>query len=233
MRPLSFAADLFPSSVSTHVVHLDAPSDADLTMLVQSQLALPERLETAVLKRRIEFLAGRHCAREAMRAHAPESAEHVIASGENREPLWPAGIVGAISHTSGYAAAAVARAKTLRGVGLDIERWVKPTAPETIGSHIARDGELDALVAQTQWSAPEALTLLFSAKESLYKCLYPEVQRFFGFHDATITRIDPQRSTFVARLEVTLTDALGAGLTLEGRYERREDVIVTALTLGH
>ena len=233
MRPLSFAAELFPSSVSTHVVHLDAPSEADLTLLVQSRLALPERLETAVLKRRVEFLAGRHCAREAMRARAPESAEHLIARGENREPLWTNGIVGAISHTHGYAAAAVARTNALRGVGLDIERWVKPTAPETIGAHIAREGELDALVGQTAWSAPVALTLLFSAKESLYKCLYPEVQRFFGFHDATIARIDAQRGTFVARLEVTLTDALRAGLTLEGRFERREDVIVTALTLPH
>lgn len=231
MRLLTFAADLFPSCVTVHALHLDAPSDADLAAF--DDLVLPERLTNAVLKRRVEFLAGRYCARAAMRVRAPEVAELEVPSGESREPLWPVGIVGAVSHTSGYAAVAVARAGDLRGVGLDVERWVKPTAPETIGSHIARDGELDALVAQTAWTLPEALTLVFSAKESVYKCLYPEVQRFFGFHDATIESVDVARGTFVARLEAALTDALPAGFTLEGRFERRDDVIATALTLPH
>lgn len=230
MRPLSFAADLFPPCVTVHALHLDAPSEADLGAF--DGIVLPERLASAVLKRRVEFLAGRYCARAALRVVAPELAELVVSTGESREPLWPAGIAGAISHTGGYAAVAVARAAEARGVGLDIERWVKPTAPETIGSHIARDGELDALVAQTAWTAPEALTLVFSAKESVYKCLYPEVQRFFGFHDATIERVDVARGTFVARLEVTLTDALPAGFALEGRFERLDDVLVTALTLA-
>ncbi len=231
MRPLSFAADLFPDSVTVHALHLDAPSDAHLTAF--EGIALPERLSTAVLKRRVEFLAGRYCARAALRVHAPEVAEHAISSGEHREPLWPRGIVGAISHTHGYAAVAVARAGALRGVGLDVERWVKPEAPATIGSHIARPGELEALVTQSGWTAPEALTLAFSAKESIYKCLFPEVRRYFGFHDAAVERVDAERGTFVARLTVTLTGALPMGLALEGRFERRHDVLVTALTLGH
>lgn len=230
MRPLCLAADLFPSSVAVHALHLDEPREADLEAF--DGLTLPQRLASAVLKRRVEFLAGRYCARAALRVRAPEVAENVIATGEQREPLWPEGIVGAISHTNGYAAAAVAHTTNVRGVGLDIERWVTPAAPATIGSHVARPRELETLVAQTSWAAPEALTVVFSAKETLYKCLYPEVRRYFGFHDAAIERIDPQRGTFAARLVVTLTDALPEGFTLEGHFERRKDVIVTALTLA-
>jgi enterobactin synthetase component D len=230
VRPLSFAANLFPPSVAVHVLQLDVPSEEALASL--ASIPLPERLATAVLKRRVEYLAGRFCAREAMRVCAEEVSEHVVHTGENREPLWPHGIVGAIAHTHGYAAAAVARSSALRGIGLDIEHLVKPNAPETIGAHIAREGELETLVAQSGWTPPEALTLLFSAKEALYKCLYPEAQRFFGFHDATILSIDTVRSNFVARLEVTLTDRLHAGLQLEGRFERRADVLVTAICLG-
>jgi 4'-phosphopantetheinyl transferase EntD len=229
VRPLSLAADLFPPCVAVHALHLDAPSEADLDTF--RELALPEQLATAVLKRRVEFLAGRYCARAALRIQAPELAELAVAAGEQREPLWPSGIAGAISHTSGYAAAAIARASDARGIGLDIERWVKATAPETIGSHVSHPGELEALVAQTGWSASEALTLVFSAKEAVYKCLYPEVRRYFGFHDATIERIDVERGTFVARLAVALTEGLPAGFALEGRFERRDDVIVTALIL--
>ncbi len=37
--------------------------------------------------------------------------------------------------------------------------------------------------------------LIFSAKESLYKCFYPLVKRFFGFH-AVELELDPKRQRF-------------------------------------
>ena len=41
--------------------------------------------------------------------------------GAKREPLWPAGVVGSITHCDGYRAAAVARATDLATVGIDAE----------------------------------------------------------------------------------------------------------------
>jgi 4'-phosphopantetheinyl transferase EntD len=229
MRPLRLDPALFPACVTVHALSLDAPDEAQ--PLAFAGVALPPDLERAALKRRVEFLAGRFCAQAALRAHAPALAAHTVPRGADRAPEWPAGVVGTITHTQGYAAAAVAHEDSLRGIGLDLERWVRPTAPANLGAHLARPGELARLVAESGWSEVEALTLLFSAKESLYKCLYPEVRRYFGFHDATIATLDTHARTFVARLETPLTDALPAGFTLTGRFERRDDAIATALVL--
>jgi enterobactin synthetase component D len=229
VRPLRLDSALFPACVTVHALALDVPAEAQLAAF--ADVALPPELEKAAPKRRAEFLAGRHCAQSALRTYSAIFAEYVIPRGADRAPIWPAEVVGSITHTQGYAAAAVADTRALRGVGLDIERWVRPSAPANLGAHLARPGELERLVAESGWSEVEALTLLFSAKESLYKCLYPEVQRYFGFHDATMATLDIRTSSFVARLETTLTDALPAGFTLVGRYERREDAVVTALAL--
>ena len=56
-------------------------------------------------KRQTEFLAGRWCARQALRVCVPESGDIEIAIGHNREPLWPAMVVGAITHADGFASA--------------------------------------------------------------------------------------------------------------------------------
>ena len=56
--------------------------------------------------RRRDFAAGRHCARRAL-ARLVGSPEPIL-SGPDREPVWPQGIVGSITHCDGYRAAAVA-----------------------------------------------------------------------------------------------------------------------------
>ena len=90
---------------------------------------------------------------------------------------------------------------------------------------------MEALTGATGWPASEVLTVVFSAKETVYKCLYPEVGRYFGFHDARVEVIDPARDVFVVRLLVTLTSSLRAGLALEGAFERRADVVITGLAV--
>ena len=48
--------------------------------------------------------------------------EGPIAKADNGAPLWPAGLVGSITHTQGYAAALAARAGDFAGLGVDAER---------------------------------------------------------------------------------------------------------------
>lgn len=225
MEPLTLDAALFPDGVFVRALRLDASDE------VPAGIAIPELLANAVAKRRVEFAAGRLCARDALRLCAPAVADEVVAIGAQREPCWPAEIVGAIAHTNGYAAAAVARTSQMRGVGLDIERWMDAHSPSRIGAKIAHDDELQGLVAQTRWPPSEVLTLVFSAKESLYKCLYPEVRRYFGFLDAWVARIEPESGLVALRLTASLTPMLPAGRLFEARFERRADVVVTAIAL--
>ena len=63
-------------------------------------------VESAVPRRVREFAAGRQCARLALRElGGPDEA---IPVGLSRQPKWPPGIVGSITHTVGYCLAVVA-----------------------------------------------------------------------------------------------------------------------------
>lgn len=225
--PLALPTTLFPEGVVVHALAIgDATEDLAASF---AGIVLPDRLRTAVVERRVHFLAGRHCAREALRALSPIHADVAIPIGDNREPIWPHGFRGSISHTKRYAAAAVAPTKLVHGLGIDVERWMKPEAPKKLGAHITIEGELAALVEASGLEASRALTVVFSAKESLFKALYGGVGRYFGFQDARIVAIDSVRGTFAGRLESTLARELVAGFPFTGRTAEVEGGVVTAI----
>ena len=97
-------------------VHLsvwDATLTADLYPVEQ------EFLVRAVASRREEFRRGRTVARAALAAAgAPLTA---IPVGRDRQPIWPAGFTGSITHTTGLVAAIAAQAGVVRALGLDAE----------------------------------------------------------------------------------------------------------------
>jgi 4'-phosphopantetheinyl transferase EntD len=183
----------------------------------------------AVLKRRREVTNARTCARRALAALGrPEVS---ILRGERGQPLWPHGIVGSMTHTAGYYAAAVAEASAVRSVGVDAEQH--DVLPDGVLNHVAFGPErtrialLPTLADRVWWDR-----LLFSAKESVYKAWYPLTGRWLGFEDADIT-IDPAAATFAARILIdgTTTDG-GPPLThLSGRWLVRDDLILTAVTV--
>lgn len=183
----------------------------------------------AVETRRREFVTARRCAREALGklGHAPGP----IRSGPRREPVWPAGVVGSITHCAGYRAAAVARGIDLAGLGIDAEPH--EPLPEGVGEAVTVGGEPDLLrrldrdVPTLHWGR-----LLFSAKESVYKAWYPLTGRWLGFEDAELS-IDPTAGGFTARV---LVDGgridEGPPLTeLRGRWLVARGLIVTAVTV--
>ena len=176
--------------------------------------------------RRREFAAGRTCARRAMVALGLEPVPVLI--GEQRQPIWPPGVVGSITHTAGYSAAAVAAASVLRGVGVDAERHA--ALPPDVEDVVCRTSELE-------WSrqAPRGVawtTLVFSAKESLFKAWYPLTGSWLDFDQAEVEAVDPARATFTLRVDAGQVDidAFG-GSVVRGRYAVDSDLIVTAVTV--
>ncbi len=121
----------------------------------------------AVAKRRREFAFGRACARRALGLHV------AIAVGQGGAPIWPDGYAGSITHTDDYAAAAVVRAGL---IGIDVE----------LLAHAARIPELLATVAITDGERAMPAALVFSAKESVYKCLYPTAHIFLEFSNVEL-----------------------------------------------
>ena len=104
-------------------------------------IEVPAALAGAVPKRRAEFVAGRRAARLAMAALAPGLASARVDIGPRREPLWPDGVRGAITHASGLAAAAVAWSDRVRGVGLDIEAPLAADAAAAVAEKVLTPAE--------------------------------------------------------------------------------------------
>lgn len=156
----------------------------------QLGLALPAKLKGAVKKRRAEFIAGRYCAQAALAQliDSPGSTNRdvTIGIGANRQPLWPSDFVGSITHTDGYASALVAPRNKVRALGLDSEVWIEADRADNVQQQILTDAEIYANHQHLFDSPLHYLTLVFSAKESLFKCLFPLVNRFFDFHAAAI-----------------------------------------------
>jgi 4'-phosphopantetheinyl transferase EntD len=98
-------------------------------------------VENVVLKRAQEFAGGRRCARLALELAGIN--EFPLLRGLGGSPLWPSGIVGSITHTRDFCAAAIARNKDLRSIGVDAERIGRLS--EQIWSSIFAEGELDWL----------------------------------------------------------------------------------------
>lgn len=140
-----------------------------------------------------EFLAGRWCAEEALQCLGAGSTH--VAMAPNRAPIWPAGVVGSITHSGDFAAAAVAWAKDIAGLGIDSEQIIDPAAARDIAD-ICMVDESTLVKATDDRSFGEFCTFVFSAKEAVFKCLFPLTQKFLEFSDVRITSLDWNRRVF-------------------------------------
>ena len=166
-------------------------------------------VEGAGRRRRQEFLTGRSCAHAALAAVGRD--EGPIGVGPDRRPLWPPGVVGSIAHAGALAGAVVARAGDVWAVGFDLEPLDPPLPPEVERLVGARADPLD----------PYASKVAFSAKECVYKCLFPVTGRAFDFADVTVD-LDPAAGRFSARV---------AAASVPGRFLVDHGYIFTGLAL--
>jgi 4'-phosphopantetheinyl transferase EntD len=168
-------------------------------------------VEKSAPKRQREFALGRICARHALAKLGHRGA--VIGRAANGAPLWPQGIVGSITHTQDYAAAAVGEARNFSGIGVDAERVGGVT--EDLWLRLFDDAERASLTGLDAAEQPVIATLLFSAKEACYKA-WGGVGTL-AFREIRVT---PQGDRFTA---------VRAGKILQGRYAVDGDLMVTAV----
>ncbi|MEV4202730.1 4'-phosphopantetheinyl transferase family protein [Micromonospora globbae] len=213
--------DLLPPEVAVAVA---TPDDWTGRLLAEELACLSER---AVESRRRDFTAGRVCARRAMTALGlPEEA---VPSRADRAPVWPAGVVGTITHTRGYCAAAAARATDVRAVGMDAEQHkeLNPGVRRMICLP-EEDDHLARLPGGVSWPA-----VLFSAKETVYKVWHPVVGTWLDFTDARL-EIDPDEGSFTARIAPARVDAAPVPRpprTVRGRFTVSDGLVRTAAVL--
>jgi 4'-phosphopantetheinyl transferase EntD len=210
---------LFPEGVS-----LVTRSDrSDVSALFPEELRAVVRATPA---RQREFALGRRCAREALALlGGPRVA---IPVGRFRDPVWPFGYVGSITHCQIFCAVAVARTlpasgcPTIRGLGLDSEP--AESLPEELTGVVCSAEECEWLASRQGDGLPWD-RLFFCAKKSAYKCLFPTTHRFLEFRDMGVS-FAAERGSF----DVKLPSLYGSPSHLLGRYLIRDDLVLSATT---
>jgi 4'-phosphopantetheinyl transferase EntD len=186
----------------------------------------------SVAKRRNEFITVRHCARLALGELGFPPVP--ILKGDKGEPCWPDGVVGSLTHCTGYRGAVVGRGPTVRSVGVDAEPH-----------DVLPDGVLDAISLEAERREMEAMAtlsagvhwdrILFCAKEATYKAWFPLTKRWLGFEDAHITfDVDGSGTggTFESAILIDGATLSGPPLTsLAGRWSVERELVLTAIVL--
>ncbi|MET0076735.1 MAG: 4'-phosphopantetheinyl transferase superfamily protein [Candidatus Thiodiazotropha lotti] len=179
-------------------------------------------IETAVQKRQQEFRAGRHAAHLALeKLNAPWEP---LLRDEKRQPLWPTGFLGSISHCRGECVAVCAKTAELASLGIDVE----PLEPLPKGVDQYVHTPQDQATMATDSSLPERL--IFSAKESIYKCFYPLIGTHMGFQSVSLS-IDADRMSFEFTPSAENTIPFPAELKFHGRFMMSESHLYTGCYL--
>jgi len=149
---------------------------------------LPQRLNEAVSKRKLEYLAGRLCAARAAE-QIGVTIETEISTGPQGEPFWPQGLTGSISHSSTLAAAVVAQGGSDHHIGLDLESLDQTRDIGRLAPMIVTPREAAGLCAAS-FSYEHGVLQLFCLKEAFYKAIYPVVGRLVDFQEVSLSRLD-------------------------------------------
>ena len=173
-----------------------------------------------------EFAAGRAAARQAMDAlgHPPRP----VLQGQDRAPVWPAGMTGSITHTKRDCLAVVTDDPDILALGLDME----PAAAmePDLWRSILTPEDMYWLAGLGPTQRGHFATLIFSAKEAFYKAQYQISRTLIDFHAVDLTP-DLTRQRFTARLRQAVP-GLPEGSVIEGRFALLGSAVITAVEIS-
>jgi len=210
-------AGLFPEEVVT---------EAGLLRETRGDLYGEEQacVRHVVDQRKREFVAGRICARRALGRLG--ILRFPLVAGRDRAPVWPPGIIGSISHCADYCGVAVARQNDLTGIGLDLERTNR--VHEELWPYICTAEELAWVNSLPYEQRRPAAAVIFSVKESLYKCQYLVTGRWLEFTEVVV-HVGCRRLEY--DVASTVSSSVSIAGELRGRFILHDDLVLTAATL--
>jgi 4'-phosphopantetheinyl transferase EntD len=225
LHPVRLAPELgtmFPPGV----VAAELQGEGDPALLCAQEMQVTERFAP---KRKREFAAGRACARLALARLGIEGFS--LLPAEDRQPRWPSDIVGSITHTEGYCAAVVARSGHVRSLGVDCE--LKHSVHAELWPRICGPAELAWLEQLPPEQRTAAAGLVFSAKESFYKCQYALTAEWLPFSAVAIEVLAQGAAggAFLVRARRPLRLEASAQLPLRGHFRFHGDWVTTGLAV--
>ncbi len=199
--------------------------EGDTAALLKAERACTTEFSSA---RRSEYAAGRACVRAALRHF--DIHDFPLVTQADRQPRWPPGIVGSITHSGPVCGAVVARDLTFASIGIDVEH--RGRVERDLWPMLFIESERHALAQASEGEADLAATLVFSAKEAFYKCRYRLTTRWLDFSDVYIElgpADDSGVGTFVARL--VTPDRHECLNEMHGRFRVASNLVWTAVAV--
>lgn len=158
----------------------------ELAFFDQMDITLPDEVLNAVPKRKAEFLAGRYSVKQLANVlKIPEGEACEVRIGRHRAPIWPSGLKGSITHNASMAICLMSGCERVCSLGIDVESVISEELMGDIANQVCCEQEVQLMLSQG-FNKREAITLIFSAKESIFKAFYPKVGEYFDFDKATL-----------------------------------------------
>ena len=169
----------FPDHISFCLLPIHSTSNQKLHPAEENYFS-----QLSSVSRKEHYRSGRICAREVL-SKLGTLGQPVLRDPETREPLWPEGISGAITHSGNWAAAAAGKTSDVSGIGIDLED-LERQVDSRISRHVCIPEEQKWLQECGEDFLEQNLKIIFSAKESIFKAFFPYTRTYLHFHDARI-----------------------------------------------
>ena len=170
----------FPDHISFCLLPIHSTSNQKLHPAEENYFS-----QLSSVSRKEHYRSGRICAGEVL-SKLGARGQPVLRDPQTREPLWPEGISGAITHSGNWAAAAAGKTSDVSGIGIDLED-LERQVDSRISRHVCTPEEQKWLQECGEEDFLEQnLKIIFSAKESIFKAFFPYTRTYLHFHDARI-----------------------------------------------
>ncbi len=169
----------FPDHISFCLLPIHSTSDQKLHPAEENYFS-----QLSSVSRKEHYRSGRICAGEVL-SKLGTLGQPVLRDPQTREPLWPEGISGAITHSGKWAAAAAGKTSDVSGIGIDLED-LERQVDSRISRHVCIPEEQKWLQECGEDFLEQNLKIIFSAKESIFKAFFPYTRTYLHFHDARI-----------------------------------------------
>ena len=169
----------FPDHISFCLLPIHSTSNQKLHPAEENYFS-----QLSSVSRKKHYRSGRICAGEVL-SKLGARGQPVLRDPQTREPLWPEGISGAITHSGNWAAAAAGKTSDVSGIGIDLED-LERQVDSRISRHVCIPEEQKWLQECGEDFLEQNLKIIFSAKESIFKAFFPYTRTYLHFHDARI-----------------------------------------------
>lgn len=156
-------------------------------------------LKSFAQKRKDDFLSGRFIAHYALKKLIPGHTMDKIARSESGRPIFQNSLKGSIAHSDQYACAYITTETDISAVGIDVESLFDQDTYSKMNKVVFTNNELDRIKRSRD---PLLIsTIIFSAKESLYKCIHQRYKRFIDFKEVETIGTNQEERSFKLRID--------------------------------